>query len=161
MPDLHSHFQYNDIETHMYASQWFLTLFTAKFPLPMVYSIMDLFLCYVSQLHAWLGGVVGGGGGGRMLIHIETHMYASQWFLTLFTAKFPLPMVYSIMDLFLCYVSQLYAWLGGVVGGGDRMLIHIETHMYASQWFLTLFTANNLRQNSLGHLATNPLFSLI
>lgn len=46
MPDLHSHFQYNDIQTHMYASQWFLTLFTAKFPLPMVYRIMDLFLCY-------------------------------------------------------------------------------------------------------------------
>ena len=65
MPDLHSHFQYNDIETHMYASQWFLTLFTAKFPLPMVYSIMDLFLCYVSQLRAWLGGVVEGGGGGQ------------------------------------------------------------------------------------------------
>lgn len=49
MPDLHSHFQYNDIETHMYASQWFLTLFTAKFPLPMVYRIMDLFLCHVSR----------------------------------------------------------------------------------------------------------------
>lgn len=49
MPDLHSHFQYNDIQTHMYASQWFLTLFTAKFPLPMVYRIMDLFLCYVSH----------------------------------------------------------------------------------------------------------------
>ncbi|KAK2555492.1 Rab GTPase-activating protein tbc-11 [Acropora cervicornis] len=35
LPDLYNHFQYNDIETHMYASQWFLTLFTAKFPLPM------------------------------------------------------------------------------------------------------------------------------
>lgn len=46
MPDLYSHFQYNDIETHMFASQWFLTLFTAKFPLPMVYCIMDLFLCH-------------------------------------------------------------------------------------------------------------------
>ena len=49
MPDLYSHFQYNDIETHMFASQWFLTLFTAKFPLPMVYCIMDLFLCHVSE----------------------------------------------------------------------------------------------------------------
>ena len=48
MPDLFSHFQYNEIETHMYASQWFLTLFTAKFPLSMVYRIMDLFLCHVS-----------------------------------------------------------------------------------------------------------------
>lgn len=46
MPDLYSHFQYNEIETHMFASQWFLTLFTAKFPLPMVYRIMDLFLCH-------------------------------------------------------------------------------------------------------------------
>lgn len=46
MPDLFSHFQYNEIETHMYASQWFLTLFTAKFPLSMVYRIMDLFLCH-------------------------------------------------------------------------------------------------------------------
>ena len=50
MPDLFSHFQYNEIETHMYASQWFLTLFTAKFPLSMVYRIMDLFLCHVSGL---------------------------------------------------------------------------------------------------------------
>lgn len=51
LPDLFNHFQYNDIETHMYASQWFLTLFTAKFPLPMVYRIMDLFLCHVRNLH--------------------------------------------------------------------------------------------------------------
>ena len=51
LPDLYNHFQYNDIETHMYASQWFLTLFTAKFPLPMVYRIMDLFLCHVRNLH--------------------------------------------------------------------------------------------------------------
>ena len=51
-----------------------------------------------------------------MLIHIETHMYASQWFLTLFTAKFPLPMVYSIMDLFLCHVSQPHARVGGIRG---------------------------------------------
>ena len=55
MPDLFSHFQYNEIETHMYASQWFLTLFTAKFPLSMVYRIMDLFLCHVSgPAGAWL-----------------------------------------------------------------------------------------------------------
>lgn len=59
LPDLYSHFQYNDIETHMYASQWFLTLFTAKFPLSMVYCIMDLFLCHVSQLHIWVWYVRG------------------------------------------------------------------------------------------------------
>ncbi|GAA6075306.1 rab GTPase-activating protein 1-like isoform X1 [Tachysurus ichikawai] len=29
-------------------------------------------------------------------------MYASQWFLTLFTAKFPLYMVFHIIDLLLC-----------------------------------------------------------
>ncbi|XP_048587663.1 rab GTPase-activating protein 1 isoform X2 [Nematostella vectensis] len=45
MPDLFSHFQHNNVEAHMYASQWFLTMFTARFPLPMVYSIMDLILC--------------------------------------------------------------------------------------------------------------------
>ncbi|WAR30302.1 RBGP1-like protein, partial [Mya arenaria] len=32
---------------------------------------------------------------------LEAHMYASQWFLTLFTAKFPLFMVFHILDIFL------------------------------------------------------------
>lgn len=32
-------------------------------------------------------------------------MYASQWFLTLFTAKFPLYMVFHIIDLLLCEVG--------------------------------------------------------
>lgn len=32
-------------------------------------------------------------------------MYASQWFLTLFTAKFPLCMVFHITDLLLCEVQ--------------------------------------------------------
>ena len=67
MPDLYSHFQYNGIETHMYASQWFLTLFTAKFPLPMVYYIMDLFLCHVSQLYGMLGHAKGERGVGDSL----------------------------------------------------------------------------------------------
>ncbi|KAJ7308131.1 hypothetical protein JRQ81_008642 [Phrynocephalus forsythii] len=35
-------------------------------------------------------------------ISLEAHMYASQWFLTLFTAKFPLYMVFHIIDLLLC-----------------------------------------------------------
>jgi hypothetical protein len=34
----------NCIENHMYASQWFLTLFTAKFPLFLVFHILDVFL---------------------------------------------------------------------------------------------------------------------
>ena len=45
MPDLFDHFLELGLEAHMYASQWFLTLFTAKFPLFMVFHILDLFLC--------------------------------------------------------------------------------------------------------------------
>ncbi|RWS30027.1 rab GTPase-activating protein 1-like protein [Leptotrombidium deliense] len=44
MPDLFSHFQEIGVETHMFASQWFLTLFTAKFPLHVVFYILDIFL---------------------------------------------------------------------------------------------------------------------
>uniref|UniRef100_A0A914W7E3 Beta-hexosaminidase A n=1 Tax=Plectus sambesii TaxID=2011161 RepID=A0A914W7E3_9BILA len=44
IPDLSPHFADLGIETHMFASQWFLTLFTAKFPLQMVFFIIDLFL---------------------------------------------------------------------------------------------------------------------
>ncbi|KRZ88335.1 Rab GTPase-activating protein 1 [Trichinella sp. T8] len=44
LPDLSEHFREIHIETHMFASQWFLTLFTAKFPLSMVFHIIDLFL---------------------------------------------------------------------------------------------------------------------
>ena len=42
--ELYAHFYEIGVETHMYASQWFLTLFTAKFPLQMVFFIVDLFL---------------------------------------------------------------------------------------------------------------------
>uniref|UniRef100_A0A4W3JSG0 Rab GTPase-activating protein 1 n=1 Tax=Callorhinchus milii TaxID=7868 RepID=A0A4W3JSG0_CALMI len=45
IPDLYSHFLNISLEAHMYASQWFLTLFTAKFPLYMVFHIIDLLLC--------------------------------------------------------------------------------------------------------------------
>uniref|UniRef100_A0A8C5C081 RAB GTPase activating protein 1 n=1 Tax=Gadus morhua TaxID=8049 RepID=A0A8C5C081_GADMO len=45
LPDLYSHFLNVGLEAHMYASQWFLTLFTAKFPLYMVFHIIDLLLC--------------------------------------------------------------------------------------------------------------------
>src|SRR5207245_1338280 len=47
LPDLLPHFVDLHLEAHMYASQWFLTLFTAKFPLPVVFYILDLFLCQV------------------------------------------------------------------------------------------------------------------
>ncbi|CAL1569996.1 unnamed protein product [Knipowitschia caucasica] len=44
IPDLYTHFLNVGLEAHMYASQWFLTLFTAKFPLYMVFHIIDLLL---------------------------------------------------------------------------------------------------------------------
>src|SRR5438874_11772867 len=48
LPDLYLHFDDLKVECHMYASQWFLTLFTAKFPLYLVFRIMDIFLYEVS-----------------------------------------------------------------------------------------------------------------
>ena len=36
IPELREHFIDYDINTQMYASQWFLTLFSAKFPLMLV-----------------------------------------------------------------------------------------------------------------------------
>merc|ERR1719412_976847 len=44
MPDLHVHFQDCGLESHMFASQWFLTVFTAKFPLFLVFRVLDVFL---------------------------------------------------------------------------------------------------------------------
>ncbi|XP_028169356.1 rab GTPase-activating protein 1 isoform X4 [Ostrinia furnacalis] len=44
LPDLRAHFQELGVEPHMFASQWFLTVFTARFPLPLVYHILDVFL---------------------------------------------------------------------------------------------------------------------
>ncbi|CAN0249007.1 unnamed protein product [Lampetra planeri] len=44
VPELYAHFLGLGLEAHMYASQWFLTLFTAKFPLYMVFHIIDLLL---------------------------------------------------------------------------------------------------------------------
>uniref|UniRef100_A0A8C8CZX1 Rab GTPase-activating protein 1 n=1 Tax=Oncorhynchus tshawytscha TaxID=74940 RepID=A0A8C8CZX1_ONCTS len=49
IPDLYNHFLNVGLEAHMYASQWFLTLFTAKFPLYMVFHIIDLLLCETSR----------------------------------------------------------------------------------------------------------------
>uniref|UniRef100_H2YCK5 Rab-GAP TBC domain-containing protein n=1 Tax=Ciona savignyi TaxID=51511 RepID=H2YCK5_CIOSA len=44
MPNLFDHFKQLGIECHMFSSQWFLTLFTAKFPLSMVYQVIDVYL---------------------------------------------------------------------------------------------------------------------
>lgn len=44
LPKLYDHFEQTGVETHMYASQWFLTIFTARFPLYLVFHILDVFL---------------------------------------------------------------------------------------------------------------------
>uniref|UniRef100_A0A182PRB4 Rab-GAP TBC domain-containing protein n=1 Tax=Anopheles epiroticus TaxID=199890 RepID=A0A182PRB4_9DIPT len=44
LPDLYEHFAQMGVESHMFASQWFLTLFTARFPLYFVFYILDVFL---------------------------------------------------------------------------------------------------------------------
>ncbi|XP_049541657.1 rab GTPase-activating protein 1-like [Anopheles darlingi] len=44
LPDLYEHFAQMGVESHMFASQWFLSLFTARFPLYFVFYILDVFL---------------------------------------------------------------------------------------------------------------------
>nr|XP_018900876.1 PREDICTED: rab GTPase-activating protein 1-like isoform X1 [Bemisia tabaci] len=44
IPALWSHLKEKGVETHMFASQWFLTLYTARFPLYFVFRVIDLFL---------------------------------------------------------------------------------------------------------------------
>ncbi|KAF6212431.1 hypothetical protein GE061_012954, partial [Apolygus lucorum] len=44
LPQLYQHFRDKGVETHMFASQWFLTLYTARFPLYFVFHIIDVFL---------------------------------------------------------------------------------------------------------------------
>ncbi|KAH7728212.1 Protein TBC-4 [Aphelenchoides avenae] len=44
MPDLYMHFNNMGFDTSMYASSWFLTLFTTTLPLDLANRIMDLFL---------------------------------------------------------------------------------------------------------------------
>ncbi|XP_063234161.1 rab GTPase-activating protein 1-like isoform X3 [Bacillus rossius redtenbacheri] len=44
LPQLWQHFSDKGVESHMFASQWFLTLFTARFPLYFVFHILDVFL---------------------------------------------------------------------------------------------------------------------
>lgn len=46
LTQLSQHFTEHHIETHMFASQWFLTLFTARFPLYFVFHIIDIFLLH-------------------------------------------------------------------------------------------------------------------
>jgi len=53
LPDIYAHFYDLRVECHMFASQWFLTLFTAKFPLYLVFRILDIFLYQVRFIY-WL-----------------------------------------------------------------------------------------------------------
>lgn len=41
LPKLHHHLRYQGINSSMYASQWFMTLFAYKFPLSLVFRIYD------------------------------------------------------------------------------------------------------------------------
>lgn len=42
LPKMHTHFARQGIKSSMYASQWFMTLFAYKFPLDLVYRILDI-----------------------------------------------------------------------------------------------------------------------
>uniref|UniRef100_T1J7S3 Rab-GAP TBC domain-containing protein n=1 Tax=Strigamia maritima TaxID=126957 RepID=T1J7S3_STRMM len=44
LPELHVHFQSQSFHVSMYASSWFLTLFSTALPLPLAFHIMDLFI---------------------------------------------------------------------------------------------------------------------
>ncbi|XP_076455006.1 EVI5-like protein isoform X2 [Babylonia areolata] len=44
LPTLHVHFQTQNFDTSMYASSWFLTLFTTSMPLSLARRVMDLFV---------------------------------------------------------------------------------------------------------------------
>ncbi|GIY07326.1 ecotropic viral integration site 5 protein homolog [Caerostris extrusa] len=44
IPELHMHFQTQSFHTSMYASSWFLTLFTSSLSLHLACRVMDLFL---------------------------------------------------------------------------------------------------------------------
>lgn len=48
MSDLNMHFNNMGFDTSMYASSWFLTLFTTTLPIDLANRIMDLFLVDVS-----------------------------------------------------------------------------------------------------------------
>lgn len=44
LPELHIHFQSQSFHVSMYASSWFLTLFSTALPLPLAFHIMDIFI---------------------------------------------------------------------------------------------------------------------
>ncbi|VDM34374.1 unnamed protein product [Hydatigera taeniaeformis] len=50
LPDVAKAFEDSGVKVHMFASQWFLTLFIAKFPLKLVFRILDIFLTESADL---------------------------------------------------------------------------------------------------------------
>jgi len=48
VPELHSHFQALGIATSMFASSWFLALYTTILPLPLACRVFDAFLSEVT-----------------------------------------------------------------------------------------------------------------
>ncbi|ORX89242.1 TBC-domain-containing protein [Basidiobolus meristosporus CBS 931.73] len=44
LPNLHKHMKAESVTSSMYASQWFMTLFAYRFPLPLVFRIFDIIL---------------------------------------------------------------------------------------------------------------------
>ncbi|CAF1398107.1 unnamed protein product [Adineta ricciae] len=50
LPDLYRHFRSENIHTSMFASSWFITLFSNQLPLNLVCRTMDLFLSEVRRL---------------------------------------------------------------------------------------------------------------
>lgn len=54
LPDVAKAFEDLGVKVHMFASQWFLTLFMTKFPLNLVFRIFDIFLAEVSLVLLFL-----------------------------------------------------------------------------------------------------------
>ncbi|KAL8585574.1 hypothetical protein ACOMHN_050333 [Nucella lapillus] len=96
MSDLYSHFINMGLEIHMFASQWFLMC--------VMICVICVMMCVM--IHALISVCYYQDQMSDLYSHfidmgLEIHMFASQWFLTLFTAKFPLHVVFHILDLYL------------------------------------------------------------
>ena len=64
-------------------------------------SLIESSLPSLSQHFKFLGKITYTSLFSTLVSGIEAHMFSSQWFLTLFTAKFPLSLVYHVLDWFL------------------------------------------------------------
>lgn len=55
LPELHMHFQSQGLHTSMYASSWFLTLFSTSLSLNLSFRVMDIFISEVHFCHLHFG----------------------------------------------------------------------------------------------------------